>query len=132
MNGRILGSVRTFAVCATQHLPRLPTFRSMSVSIQGNDLTPVISAMRDLLSRIASYTTSVLTLAKGLLSVVYAAADLARLALATVIKNVVGARGSRFMKNAWDVICRLKALNFDARSLSGSTGTPSASSGWTS
>ena len=72
--------------------------------------------MQDLLNVLISDTTSVLILAKNLLSVVYAAAGLCMVATATVIKNVVGARGSRFMKNAWDVICRLKALISDVRS----------------
>ena len=88
----------------------------MSVLIQESGLMPATYATQDLLTRLVSYFTSVLILAKGLLHVLYAAADLCIVATATVIKNVVGARGSRFMKNAWDVICRLKALISDVRS----------------
>ena len=116
MSGRILAKNRLHVVSAAQRLPSLATFRDMSVLIQENGLMPVISAMQDLLTRLVSYTISALTLAKSLLSVVYAAAVLCMVATATVIKNVVGARGSRFMKNAWDVICRLKGSIFDVRS----------------
>ena len=77
---------------------------------------PVISAMQHFLSRLASYTTSVLILVKSLVSVIYAAVGLCMVATATVIKNVVGARGSRFMNSVWSVICRLKALISDVRS----------------
>ena len=116
MSVRILANVHTLAHFARQHLPGIPPFRDMSVLILEKDLILVIYAMRALLIRLVLYTTSVLILAKSLLSVLYAAAGLCMVATATVIKNVVGARGSRFMKNAWDVICRLKALILDARS----------------
>ena len=116
MSVRILGSVHTLAHFVRQHLPSLPAFRPTSVSIQGNDLMPVISATQALLTRLVSYIISALTLAKGLLFVIYAAADLCIVATATVIKNVVGARGSRFMNSVWSVICRLKGSISDVRS----------------
>ena len=37
-------------------------------------------------------------------------------ALATIIRSVAGARGSRSMKSVWSVIYRLKALILDVRS----------------
>ena len=100
MSVRILASVRSAVVSAVQRLPSVPASDIMSVSIRGSDLMPVISATYDLLNKLISYTTSVLTLAKGLLSVLYAAADLARVALATFIRHAVGARGSGSMRNA--------------------------------
>ena len=100
MSVRILASVHTLAHFVRQHLPSLPASDNMSVSIQGNGPMPVIYAMQDFLNRLASYTTSVLTLAKSLLHVIYAAVALARVALATFIRHAVGARGSRFMRNA--------------------------------
>ena len=109
-------NVRTLAMSVVQRLPNLLPFKLMNEFTVGSDLTRVIYAMQGLLIYLVSYTTSVLILAKSLLSVVYAAAGLCMVATATVIKNVVGARGSRFMKNAWDVICRLKGSIFDVRS----------------
>ena len=72
----------------------------MSVLIQENGLMPVVYAVQRLLNNLVSYTTSVLIMAKNLLSVVYAAVDFCMVALATNIKSAVGARGSRFMRNA--------------------------------
>ena len=80
-------------------MPSVPASDIMSVSIRGSDLMPVISATYDLLNKLISYTTSVVTLAKGLVSVIYAAVDFCMVATATNIKSDVGARGSRFMKN---------------------------------
>ena len=116
MSGRILASVRLAVVSAAQRLPSLSTFRAMNARILERSRTSASYAMQDLLTVLISDTTSVLTLAKNLLSVIYAAVGLVGMALATNIKSDVGARGSRFMKNAWSVICRLKALNFDVRS----------------
>ena len=61
---------------------------------------PVIYAMQDLLTRLVSYFTSVLILAKNLLSVLYAAAGLPIVAIATVIKNAVAVFGSGSTRNA--------------------------------
>ena len=100
MSGRILASVHTLAHFVRQHLHSLPASDNMSVSIQGNGPMPVIYAMQDLLFRLISVTTSVLILVKGLLSVIYAAVALARVALATIIRSAVGVRGSGSTKNA--------------------------------
>ena len=116
MSERILAKNRLHVVSAAQRLPCLPASDNMSVSIQGNGPMPVIYATQDLLTRLLSYTTSVLIMVKGLLYAVYAAVDLCTVALAIIIKNVVGARGSRFMKSVWSATCRLKALIFDVRS----------------
>ena len=72
----------------------------MNARILENNLSNVISATYVLLNKLASYTTSVLTMANSLLHVIYAAVALARVALATFIRHAVGARGSKFMKNA--------------------------------
>ena len=101
----------------------------MSVLIPENGLMPVIYAMHGLLNKVASYIISVLTLAKNLLYVLTATAVLCTVALATVIRSVVGARGSRSMKSVWSVICRLKVLISNVRSRFGSIGTPGATSG---
>ena len=100
MNGRILAKNRLHVVSAAQRLPSVLLFKTMSASTLENDLMPVSCAMQDFINRLASYTTSVLIMVKGLLSVVYAAAGLRIVATVTNIKNAVGARGSRFMKNA--------------------------------
>ena len=97
-------------------MPSLSPFRTMSVSTRERSRTSASYAMQDLLNVLISDTTSVLILVKNLLHVLYAAAGLCTVATATVIKNVVGARGSRFMKSVWDVICRLKGSIFDVRS----------------
>ena len=72
----------------------------MNAVILEKDLILVIFAVQRLLNKLISYTTSALILAKNLLSVVYAAVALVRLVVATFIRHVVAARGSRFMKNA--------------------------------
>ena len=74
--------------------------KPMSVLTQESDLMPVISATYDLLNKLASYTTSVLITAKSLLLVLYAAVGLARVAIATGIRNVVAVLESRSMRNA--------------------------------
>ena len=88
----------------------------MNAVILEKDLILVIYAVQRLLNKLVSYTTSVLIMVKGLLYAVYAAVDLCMVALAIIIRSVVGARGSRFMKSVWDVICRLKGSIFDVRS----------------
>ena len=97
-------------------MPNSPTSKPMNARILENVRTPALCATRRLSNLAISKPMGVLTLAKGLLHVLYAAVGLPIIAIATVIKNAVAVLGSRFMKNAWDVICRLKALNFDARS----------------
>ena len=88
----------------------------MNAVTRENDLMHVIYAAQHLLSKLASYTISVLTLVKNLLYVLTAAAVLCTAATATGIRSVVGARGSRSMKSVWSVIYRLKALILDVRS----------------
>ena len=100
MSGRTLAKNRLHVVSAAQRLPSLATSEIMSVSIQGNGPMPATYATQGLLNKLASSTTSVLTLAKGLLHVIYAAVALARVATATIIRSAVGVRGSRSTRNA--------------------------------
>ena len=100
MNVVTRGNVRSVVGFVAQHLPGVVPFRPMSVPIQGNGLMRVIYAVKRLLNKLVSYTTSVLILAKNLLSAVYVAVGLCIMATVTSIRSVVGARGSRFTKNA--------------------------------
>ena len=81
-------------------MSNLSISKPMIVLILESDLTRVIYAVQDLLSGLASYTTSVLIMVKNLLSVLYAAVGLARVATATIIRSAVGVRGSRSTRNA--------------------------------
>ena len=112
-----------------QRLPGMAAFRHMNAVTREKDLSSVIYAVQDFLNKLASYTTSVLTMAKDLLSVLTAAVDLHTVTLATVIRSAVDVLGSRSMRSACNASFKLKALISSVRSLFGSIGAPGATSG---
>ena len=72
----------------------------MNARILGNDRSHAIYAAQRFLTHLFYTTTKCLTLALEASYVVFAVLASCVVALATFIKSDVGARGSKFMKNA--------------------------------